>query len=163
MIHHFLANRGVTPKGTIFPVSATMLNNIHEYDACLESFSQSIMPLIEYRMNEDLSLDVLNETADLYCYFDATRMCEYLNDCVRKTINNELKEELETLSAFTQARAALDGAFDLPEKQKNLLLKRCWQGKGTLSTTKCTAHFKEYSDEEVAAMVEVIAPYFRPR
>ncbi len=163
LIHHFLANRGVTPKGTIFPVSATMLNNLHEYDACLVSFSHSIMPLIEYRMNEDFSLDVPNETADLYRYFDATRMCEYLYDCVRKTIDSELKEELETLSAFAQARAALNAAVDLPEKQKNLLLKLCWQGKGTLSAAKRAAHFKEYSDEEMAAIVEVIAPFFRPR
>jgi hypothetical protein len=163
MIHHFLANRGVTPKGTIFPVSATMLNNMHEYNASLESFSSAIMPLIEYRMNEDFSLDVLNETADLYRYFDATRMCEYLYDCVRKTIDNELKEELETLSAFAQARVALDATFDLPEKQKNLLLKLCWQGKGTLSATKRMTHFKEYSDEEMAAMVAVISPFFRPR
>lgn len=163
MIHHFLANRGVTPQGTIFPISATMLNYMHEYNACLESFSRSIMPLIEYRMNDDLSLDVQNETADLYRYFDATRMCEYLYDCVRKTIDNELKEELETLSTFARARAALDANFDLPEKQKNLLLKLCWQGHGTLSATKRAAHFREYSDEDIAAMIAVIAPFFRAR
>lgn len=163
MIHHFLANRGVTPRGTIFPVSATMLNDRHEYDACLESFSHSIRSLIEYRMNEDYSLDVLNETADFYRYFDATRMCEYLYACVRKTIDNEFKEELETLSAFGQARKALDGSFDLPEKQKNLLLKLCWQGKGVLSATKRAAFFKEYGDAEMTAMVNVIAPFFRAR
>jgi hypothetical protein len=162
MIHHFLANRSVTPKGTIFPVSATMLNNLQDYDACLESFSHSIMPLIQYRMNEDFSLDVLNDTADLYRYFDATRMCEYLYDCIGQTIDSELKEELETLSAFAHARAALDAEFDLPEKKKNLLLKLCWQGRGTLSANKRATHFKEYSDEELAAMVEVIAPFFRP-
>lgn len=161
MIHHFLANRSVTPEGTIFPVSATMLNNMHEYDVCLESFSHSIMSLIQYRMNEDFSLDVLNDTADLYRYFDATRMCEYLYHCVRKTIDSELREELETLSAFAQARVVLDAAFDLPEKKKNLLLKLCWQGRGALSVNKRATHFKKYSDEEVAAMVEVIAPFFR--
>ena len=163
MIHHFLANRGVTPKGTIFPVSATMLNNMRDYDACLESFSQAILPLIEYRMNEDFSLDVLNESADLYRYFDATRMCEYLYDCVRETIDNELKEELETLSAFAQARAALEARFDLPEKQKNLLLKLCWQGRGALSATKRATHFKAYGDDEIAAMIEAIAPFFCPK
>ena len=161
MIHHFLANRGVTPRGTIFPVSATMLNNMHDYDACLESFSGSIMPLIKYRMNEDFSLDVLNETADLYRYFDATRMCEYLYDCIRKTIDSELKEELETVTAFARARTALDAEFDLPEKKKNLLLKLCWQGGGTLSANKRATHFKDYSDDEISAMMGVIAPFFR--
>lgn len=37
MIHHILANRGVSPDGVIFPISATMLNHVHQYDACLES------------------------------------------------------------------------------------------------------------------------------
>lgn len=163
MIHHFLANRGVTPAGTIFPVSATMLNDIRGYDACLESFSRSIMPLIDYRMKDDLSLDVLNDTADLYRYFDATRMCEYLYECVRNTIDNELRAELETLSSFDRARAALEAAFDLPERKKNLLLKLCWQGHGTISATKRDSHFDEYSDEEMEAMVSVIAPFFRHR
>jgi len=163
LIHHVLANRGVTPKGVIFPVSATMLSDRQEYDACLESFSHSIIALNDYRMNEDYSLDVLNETAALYRYFDATRMCEYLYACVRKTIDRELKEELETLSAFGQARQALDGAFDLPEKQKNLLLKLCWQGKGALSATKRATFFKEYGDAEMAAMVDLVAPFFRPK
>ena len=161
LIHYFLANRGVAPKGAIFPVSATMLNNKHEYDACLESFSHSIMPLIEHKMKADFSIDVLNDTALLYRYFDATRMCEYLYDCVRKTIDNEFKAELETVFAFAQARMALDASFDLPEKRKNLLLKLCWQGRGTLSATKRTAYFKEYSDVELDSMVAVIAPFFQ--
>lgn len=163
IIHHFLANRGVTPKGTIFPVSATMLNRKADYDSCLESFSSAIMPLIDYRMKPDFSLDVLNNTVDLYRYFDATRMCEYLYDCVRNTIDNELKEELETLFAFAQARAALDASFDLPEKRKNLLLKLCWQGKGSLSATKRATHFQEYSDDEMARMVDAVAPFFRAK
>ena len=161
MIHHFLANRAVTPAGTIFPVSATMLNNRREYDACLESFSGAIMPLINYQMSDDFAIDVLNDTADLYRYFDATRMCEYLYECVRKTIDNELRAELETLAAFDRARSALDAAFDLPERKKNLLLKLCWQGRGMISATKRASHFSEYSDEEMAAMVSVVAPFFR--
>lgn len=160
IIHHVLANRGVTPQGVIFPVSATMLNNIRDYDACLESFSRPVMRLVEYRMNEEGSMEVLNDTADLYRYFDATPMAEYLYDCIAKTIEVELKAELETVSAFARAKDAFDAQFDLPDKRRNLFLKLCWQGKGELSRTKRARYFADYSDEEIESMRRVVQPFF---
>ncbi len=160
LIHHILANRDVSPEEVIFPVSATMLNHIHEYNACLESFSHSIMPLIEFVSSDDASIEVLNETKNLYRYFDATRMVEYLYTCVEATIDQELKVELETISAFAKARKAIDAAFDLPEKQKNLFLKLCWQGHGTISKAKRKAHFPRFSDEEIDGIQQLLAPYF---
>lgn len=161
LIHHILANRGVTPEGVIFPVSATMLNHVREYDACLESFSSSIMPLIDFVAHDDALIEVLNETVNLYRYFDATRMVEYLYGCIEATIEDELKAELDTITAFAKARKALDAAFDLPEKQKNLFLKLCWQGKGRISKAKRKAHFSMFSDDEMDAMQRLVAPYFR--
>ena len=160
MIHHTLANRGVTPEGVIFPVSATMLNHVHEYDACLESFSQAIKPLIDFVSHDDASIEVLNETVNLYRYFDATRMAEYLYTCVDATIEGELKVELQTVSAFAHARKAIDAAFDLPEKQKNLFLKLCWQGKGQISKAKRKSHFAAFTDDEIDTMQRLVAPYF---
>jgi len=160
MIHHTLANRGVTPEEFIFPVSATMLNHVHDYDACLESFSTSIKPLIDFVSNDDASIEVLNETVNLYRYFDATRMAEYLYTCVDATIERELKVELETVSAFAHARKAIDAAFDLPEKQKNLFLKLCWQGNGKISKVKRKSHFSMFEESELDAMEHLVAPYF---
>ncbi|MDQ6976498.1 MAG: cell filamentation protein Fic, partial [Ghiorsea sp.] len=144
----------------IFPVSATMLNHVHEYDACLESFSKAIKPLIDFVSNDDASIEVLNETVNLYRYFDATRMAEYLYACVDTTIEGELKVELQTVSAFAHARKAIDAAFDLPEKQKNLFLKLCWQGKGQISKAKRKSHFGAFTDDEIDMMQRLVAPYF---
>jgi len=160
MIHHTLANRGVTPEEVIFPVSATMLNHVHEYDACLESFSKSIMPLIDFVSHDDATIEVLNETVNLYRYFDATRMAEYLYACVDATIERELKVELETVSAFAHARKAIDAAYDLPEKQKNLFLKFCWQGNGKISKAKRKSQFSMFEESEMDAMERLVAPYF---
>lgn len=163
MIHHTLANRGVTPEEVIFPVSATMLSHAHEYDACLESFSGSIKPLIDFVSGDDASIRVLNETVNLYRYFDATHMAEYLYACVDATIERELKAELETVSAFAHARKAIDAAFDLPEKQKNLFLKLCWQGKGQISKSKRKSQFPMFEEYELDAMELLVAPYFSVR
>ncbi|MDX8396455.1 MAG: Fic family protein [Mariprofundaceae bacterium] len=160
MIHHILANRGVSPEGVIFPVSATMLNNVHQYDACLESFSKSIMPLIDFVSNDEASIEVLNETINLYRYFDATRMAEYLYECIDTTIDKQLKTELDTISAFSKARKAIDARFDLPEKKKNLFLKLCWDGKGQISKNKRKSQFEMFSDKELDHMESLVAPYF---
>jgi len=162
IIHHTLANRNVTPEELIFPVSATMLNHVHEYDACLESFSTAIRPLIDFVSSDDASIQVLNETVNLYRYFDATRMAEYLYACVDATIERELKVELETVSVFAHARKAINEAFDLPEKQKNLFLRLCWQSKGKISNAKRKSHFSMFEENELDAMELLVAPYFKP-
>lgn len=161
MIHHILANQGVSPEGVIFPISATMLNHVQQYDACLESFSKSIMPLIDFISNDEASIEVLNKTVNLYRYFDATQMAEYLYECIEITIENELKAELDTISSFSKARKAFDAKFDLPENKKNLFLKLCWEGKGSLSKNKRKSHFSMLTDEEIKHMENAVAPYFR--
>jgi len=119
-----------------------------------------VLPLIDFIAHDNTSIQVLNETVDFYRYFDATRMVEYLFGCIDITIDCELKVELETVSAFAHARKAIDAAFDLPEKQKNLFLKLCWQGKGKLSKAKRRSHFAIFDDAELDAMEQLVAPYF---
>ena len=87
-------------------------------------------------------------------------MAEYLYACVDATIEGELKVELQTVSAFAHARKAIDAAFDLPEKQKNLFLKLCWQGKGQISKAKRKSHFDAFTDDEIDIMQRLVAPYF---
>jgi hypothetical protein len=48
------------------------------------------LPLIEWRPNEKVNVDVLNDTSDYYRFFDATRHAEALYDCVQETIERDL-------------------------------------------------------------------------
>ena len=52
LIHNILARRRFTPEGVMFPVSAAMRKNLTKYDASLEAFSKSLMPLVEYTLDE---------------------------------------------------------------------------------------------------------------
>ena len=78
LIHHVLAARGFNPPGVVFPVSATILDRIDEYRKVLESYSQRVLPLIKWKPTKDGNVEVLNDTADLYRYFDATPQAEFL-------------------------------------------------------------------------------------
>ena len=77
LIHHALAKRGFSPAGLIFPVSAAIVRDRQSYDSALETFSKPLFEFIEWRFTNDEEVVVLNETAPLYRYFDATPLAEY--------------------------------------------------------------------------------------
>ena len=68
-------------KGIIFPVSSAILERIDEYREVLESYSLPRLDLIEWKQTPDNNIDVLNDTIDLYRYFDATKQAEFLYSC----------------------------------------------------------------------------------
>lgn len=107
IIHHILAQKGLTPPGIIFPVSAPMVRNQAAYDAALETFSKRIMPYVdwhwEYSEEGDM-VAVQGETDYLYGYFDVTILSEYLYEKVIETIRNDLREEIEFISVFDKAK-----------------------------------------------------------
>lgn len=90
LIHHVLARADVNPPGVVFPVSAWMLRNIERYREVLRSYSEEILPLIEWHPTDRGNLDVENDTADFYRYFDATAHAEFLYDCVEETVRHDL-------------------------------------------------------------------------
>lgn len=53
LIHHVLGQTGFTPRGVIFPVSATMLKNLDRYDETLELFSKPLLHFVEYTLDEE--------------------------------------------------------------------------------------------------------------
>jgi Fic family protein len=46
LIHHVLANRGYSPAGVVFPVSAAILLRIDAYRIALEDYSKRLLPVI---------------------------------------------------------------------------------------------------------------------
>src|SRR5436309_3068528 len=86
LIHHVLAERRFTPPGIVFPVSSVMLDRMDDYRSTLQSHSGPLMPFIEWRPTPERNVEVLNETADLYRYFDCTEEAEFLSACVNRTV-----------------------------------------------------------------------------
>lgn len=77
LFHHVLAEKGFISRGLVFPVSAVILDRIDDYRQTLEHYSKSRLDLIEWRPTDKGNVEVLNETIDLYRYFDATRQAEF--------------------------------------------------------------------------------------
>jgi Fic family protein len=100
LIHHVLSRAGYNPPATVFPVSAVMLREISDYKRVLESYSRPLLRLIEWHTTQDNNVEVVNDTADYYRYFDATLHAEFLYHCVETTVEHDLPEEVAYLEGY---------------------------------------------------------------
>ena len=155
LIHHSLAKLKFAPQGLLFPVSAAMLRDPKAYDAALNAFSGKIMPKVQYEMDDQQQLTVLNKTDRLYRYYDATPQVEYLYEAVAETIRKDLREEIKFLEVFDRAMIAVQKIVDMPNARASLLVRLILQNHGTLSGKK-RRQFAELSDEEVTKIEEAI-------
>ena len=150
LIHHVLAERGFAPPGVVFPVSAVILERIAAYRSVLEQYSQAVLPFIEWTPTGSGNVQVLNDTADFYRFFDATPQVEFLFDCIKQTIEVELPNEARFLKAYDTFRREVQKIVDMPERTLNLLFRFLHQNDGQLSKRARSKEFSQLSEAEVA-------------
>jgi hypothetical protein len=155
LIHHSLARLNFAPQGILFPISAAMLRAPKAYDAALNAFASSVTPRIQYEMDDQHRLTVLNKTDRLYRYYDATPQAEYLYEAVAETIRKDLREEIEFLEIFDKSMAAVKRIVDMPNPRASSLIRFVLQNNGTLSKIK-RRQFPELHDDELARIEEAI-------
>ncbi len=149
IIHHMLAKNKFSPQGIIFPISASILNHMVDYRKLLEKYSHTILPFIEWQATADNNIEVLNETADYYKYYDATEQAEFLFDCIDDTIENIIPQEVKYLQQFDEFKNFIDNNFEMPDKMVALLVKLLLQNNGLLSSKKRTSDFASLNESEM--------------
>ena len=150
LIHHVLAERGFNPPGVTFPVSAAILERIHEYRTTLEDYSKRLLPVVDWESTERGNITVLNDTADFYRFFDATPHAEFLYGCVRKTIEHDLPEEARYLERYDAFSRGVSLIVDLPDRLSHLLFQFLRQNEGNLSRRGRMKEFALLTEEEIA-------------
>lgn len=161
LIHHLLARKKYVPHGIIFPVSAIILERLDEYRQVLESYSTPRLDLIEWKPTQKNNVEVLNETIDLYKYFDATKQVEFLYSCVQQTTEKTIPAEVEYLKKYDTFKVFLEDIFEMPDKTIALLVRFLEQGKGKLSERAKTKEFKELKASEVKVIEEKYNELFK--
>ena len=156
LIHYILAQRGFTPLGLIFPVSAIMLSERKKYDEMLEQFSGPLMDLLTYQEYETGALTADNNDADLYAYLDYTSFAEYLFASIQKTIETDLRRELAYIVEYDKIKKAIQEVVDMPDRQLDLLLKMVIQNKGALASIKRKKFFSALTDAEISCIEDII-------
>lgn len=149
LIHHVLLRKEYVLKGIIFPVSAIMLERLNEYREALGHFSRPRLDKVEWKPTSDNNVELLNETADLYRYFDATKQAELLYSCVQQTIEKTIPEEVAYLEKYDRFKYWVDNEFEMPDKTVSLLVRFLEQGKGKLSARAREKEFQALTGDEL--------------
>jgi hypothetical protein len=161
LVHYVLGRHGVTPENMIVPVSAVMLAREENYDATLEAFSKPIMELVEYDLDEEGRMSVLDDTARYYRYFDATKQTEALYQWLEEAIDVELRGELVFLHGLRAAKAAMREIVDLPDAMADLFVNVVYANKGRLAKRK-REMFDKLSDDEVERLEKIVRTHMLP-
>ncbi|MBA3031172.1 MAG: Fic family protein [Desulfobacteraceae bacterium] len=160
LFHHVLAEKGFVPKGLTFPVSAVILERIEEYRRALEHFSKPRLDLIEWRATEKNNVAVLNETIDLYRYFDATKHAEFFFECVEETVNKTLPEEVAYQRKYDLLNEFIKNYVGMPDQLVDLLIRFLAQNNGKLSKRGRAKEFEKLTDNEIQAIERKFAEIF---
>jgi hypothetical protein len=162
LIHHVLAQRGFNPPSVVFPVSAAILGQIDRYREVLESYSQRLLPLIEWEPTPAFNVRVLNDTGDFYRFFDATPHAEFLYGCVRHTIEHDLPEETAFLRRYDSFRQQIESFIEMPERVIDLLFRFLNQNGGQLSQRAREKEFSALTEEEARRIEAIYRETFNP-
>ncbi len=160
LIHHVLAERKFTPPGMIFPVSSVMLDRIDDYRTILQAHSSPLMPFIDWRSTVERNVEVLNETADLYRYFDCTGEAEFLYSCVRRTVEQDLPCEIDYLRRHDEAIRRIMDAVEMPDRVAENLVMFIRQNNGVLSKKRREGEFKNLREGEVTLIEGIVNDVF---
>ncbi|MCY3627023.1 MAG: Fic family protein [Gammaproteobacteria bacterium] len=149
LMHHVLIETDFTPNGLVFPVSSVILKRISDYRTALEAYSKPRLSYIEWRTTDRGNVEVLNDTIDLYRFFDATPQAEFFFECVHETITKTLPEEVKFLQQYDEMKTFVNNYIDMPDRTSGLLLSFLHQNGGKLSKRARKKEFSSLTDEEV--------------
>ena len=155
LFHHVLSRRRFHPPGVIFPISSAILDRLDDYRRVLESYSERLLPLVEWESADDGKVRVLNDTADFYRFFDATEHAEFLFSCVEKTIEEDLPRETRFLSRYDEFCRRVQNLVDMPDPTQNLLFRFLHQNDGRLSKRARDREFSALTAQEVVKVEEI--------
>jgi hypothetical protein len=145
----------------VFPVSSVMLDQIDDYRHTLQAHSAPLMDFIEWRPTPSRNIEVLNDTADLYRYFDCTDAAEFLYACLARTVEHDLPREIDYLRRHDDAIRRIMDAVEMPDRLAENLLTFVRQNKGTLSKRRRNQEFKDLRDDEVRLLEGIVRDVFK--
>lgn len=161
LLHHVLRQSGFTPAGVVLPISARMLKQLDRYSTLLKAYSRPRTELVTYRLDSDSATIHVTSAQPLwlYAYFDATEICEFVLQCCKLCVEEDLAAEVEYLRSHDRAVRELESWLDMRQAKLNSLIDIIVQGRGALSRRKRN-FVEELTDEQVKRIEEVVAHSF---
>jgi Fic family protein len=161
LIHYVLSKMNFVPVGSIFPISATILNHLREYDHTLESFSTPLLSQIDhYQLDSYGRMSVEQDTYSYYRFPDYTNFAEFLFRQVETTIETDFRHELDYIVHYDEAKRKISELIDMPDRDLDLIIKMIRQNQGVLSEKKREKFFGKLTDDEIRDIEEIVKATF---
>ena len=160
LIHHAIAEKKFSPPGLVFPVSSVMLKWIDLYRAVLEAHSAPLMNFIQWVPTVRGNVEVRNDTADLYRYFDCTDEAEFLYRCVEETVEKDVPHEIEYLKRHDKAMQQLMDTVEVPNRMAESFIMFMRQNNWTLPKKRREHEFQELTDSELETLQAIVREAF---
>lgn len=151
LINHVLSARQFFPEDVVPPTSVAILADLVAYRHTLESVSRPLLTVIDWKSTERGNVEVLSDSIDFYRYFDATPHAEFIFECLQRTIEKELKDELRFLSSRDDFHKGATEIIDMPERVLDLLFHMLRQNDAKFSQRMRQREFSLLTDDEVLA------------
>jgi hypothetical protein len=162
LLHHVLARGGFNPAGLVFPISVVVYRRIEEYSNVLKSVSGPMIEFIDWKPTAKGNVEVLSDTAVFYRFFDSTMHAEFVADCVRETVEQDLPGEIDYIKRYDQFKSSVEAALDMPARMVDLLRKFLEQGSGKLSKRALRKEFSALTEDEIALIEKAYASAWSP-
>jgi hypothetical protein len=118
------------------------------------------MDYIDWRVSPYKNVEVTNDTADLYKYYDCTENAEFLYDCVRQAVEIDLPREIDYLKRHDEALNSIMEAVEMPDRLAQDLLMSIKNNKGELAQKRRKRQFEKLTDEEITVMEGIVNSAF---
>ena len=116
----------------------------------MEHFSRPRLELIDWEPSPSGKVTNLNDTIDLYRFFDATTQAEFLVKCISETIQTVLPKEVLYLNRYDDLKQFIAKSIEMPDKTIDQLIQFLEQGNGTLSKRALKKEFSQLEPKEIA-------------
>lgn len=124
LIHWQLVRSGALSQDTIVPVSAALLKHTAAYANALEGFSEPCRELWEATPHGENDYDFHFKGSEAaYRYWDATAQCEFLLEMIRRTVEEDLPEEIRFLKEYDRVYRDLNSRFDVVQPALDYLVR----------------------------------------
>src|SRR5208337_210912 len=144
----------------VFPVSPVMLDRIDIYRETLRAHSGPLMDYIDWRPTPERNVEVQNDTADLYRYFDCTGAAEFLYGCVAQAVGRDLPREIDFLRRNDEAMRRVMNTVEMPDRIAENLIRFVRLNDGKLGRMRREGEFEKLSDDEVTSIEAIVREAF---
>jgi hypothetical protein len=118
------------------------------------------MNFIDWRPTPQRNVEVLNDTADLYRYFDCTEAAEFLYGCVARAIDKDLPREIDFLRRNDEAVRRIMNLVEMPDRMTENLVRLIRVNEGKLGRKRREGEFEKLTDDEVASIEAIVGEAF---